>query len=226
MRTLALWPRLLTGALLTAVAGVACANATPNADRSGEADAGGYSFADVSVRQDDEGTAHVSWRTSWDGETFPGVRACRWTVMDSNGEVVGQLSDNFVGLSSRGEAVSVGVVVEGAAASAAIECDNIRLDAGSPYEYTFKDIRPVPLDADGTGNWAIEYDAVWQGSGAPGPVTCTASFVDHDGVDVASHEVNVYAASGSVENGVITSAYGEGQPPPESAQLANCRPFA
>lgn len=208
------------------VAGFSCANAVQDEHASGQAGGGNgnYSFADVTVRRIDENTARISWSTRWQGETFPGVRSCRWMVSGENGEPIGERSDTFVGMDPAAEEVSTEVTVEGDPASAGIECAEARLDTGSPYEYSFSGVRPILLEGQ-DGAWAIEYDAAWQGSGAAGPVTCTAALVADNGADLSSQEVNIYSSEGDVENGIVMTA-DPGDAHPESAILSNCQPFA
>jgi hypothetical protein len=157
-------------------------------------------------------------------ETFPGVCSCRWVVSDENGEPIGERSDTFVGMNPDGETASTEVSIDGDPAGATIECADVRLDSGSPYGYSFSGVRPIPPEGQG-GVWAIEYDAVWQGRGAAGPVTCDAALVGESGVDLSSEEGSIYIAEGNVENGMILMAPDLGDARPESARLSNCRQY-
>lgn len=132
---------------------------------------GNYAFSDVRVSAESAGVARVSYTLSWSTSTFPGVYNCTTTVFGPDGGIIGQNRAPLVSLQPTVQG-AVPVPVSGVPASAAVSCDQVRLDRG-PYSYTFSNVRAVVPGSDSGLAFSVYYDAAWDGAGTPGGVQCT-----------------------------------------------------
>jgi len=186
---------VLVSALLIAAAlvwsthslsGLGSSGPTPGNSPSPQGEESTYSFEFLrfSPTGASPGSVAAEFRVDWSGPTFPGVRACVLTALDSQGNVVGR---NAVSLreyslaGSQPETSSIGIAVDGEPATAEGRCGP-RLDTGDPYDFEFKHTF-VRSTSEGA---SLTTFPTWSGQGAPGVVDCRFSLLDPDGTLLAS----------------------------------------
>jgi hypothetical protein len=157
----------------------------------------GYAFSNISVTQNDEDHAKVTYDYGWATSEFPGWRLCTWTVYGADGAEVGSVSNQIIGLDSSYVGKEKIVSVSGSPSSANVSCAPGRL--GSDGEYAFSDVRAIQRGNDPQGVTVL-FNTAWRGSGVPGPVSCHITVRDRAGNVIAEHDTDLLVGEGDARN--------------------------
>ncbi len=218
----------LTGSVLVVVTIlVGCAANTPGSQSQNTP--AEYVFENVTVRGQAVGSewvATVSWDSHWATDEFPGVHECIWAIRDANDKQLGSRTDELTIMRKVVEGLELSIDATAQPSSASISCAPARLDVGEPYSYEYSNEEPIAPEREGDG-WRLRFDARWQGDGAPGPVTCTATLIGSGGDPLAEVDVNIFAADGSSVGSEIRFPASDSvaSRAVQAGQLSHCRPF-
>jgi hypothetical protein len=132
------------------------------------------------------GNVGADVRISWSGDAFPGVRDCRLTALDADGNPVGTSVWHSLALTQQQLPARflTEIPVDGAPSTLATKCGP-RLDDGQPYAYDLGSPSVVRTQ-DGA---SIYLEATWKSSGDPGFVDCRFALLDSNGQLLGSRTI-------------------------------------
>lgn len=161
----------------------------------------GYVFSKLAIKvtPDDDGptskNAALRGRITFE-DSFPGKRTCRFSLLDSDGEIVGESTSDLLAAGASSGVIKDTIPVEGKPVSADIECSAERLDDPDG----FLRFRRVSVERDsGTerGFFARSRSVTWEGDGDLTPQRCTISVLESDG-ELLFKKRSGYVAAGEV----------------------------
>ncbi|MDQ4024643.1 MAG: hypothetical protein M3217_04000 [Actinomycetota bacterium] len=163
---------------------------------------GGYRFSIVDVShpldpqtgETDTAHARVSFRLSWATPAFPGERLCTWQVYDEAGAVVGEATEAVVAAQeSYDQPAYNDVAVAGEPARADVSCAPVRLDDPAGH-FRVSNARVTTNTVLPTAEFAVVFDAEWQGAGTTTPQECTARLFGKSGRRLHEETGNLISA--------------------------------
>lgn len=182
----------------------------------------GYDFSDIRVEQVDGSHTRVVYDYAWTTDEFPGWRTCTWTVYDAEGNAIGAVTNDLMGLDTSYSNKEKLVTVAGSGASADVSCEPG--SSSSDDGYSASDVRAVRRGNDAR-MVTVLFNSAWRGSDRPGAATCTATVRDREGNVLTTQEFDFATAQARHTN--ASHSWLADDPLPVRPMTADleCRPY-
>ncbi len=200
---------------------------------SGQTSSGGYRFSIVDVShpvdpqtgEADTTHARVRFRLAWATPEFPGERLCTWRVYDAAGALVGETAETIVAAEeSYDQPAYNDVAVAGDPAHADVSCAPGRLDDPAGH-FRVSDARVTTNTALPTAEYAVVFDARWEGAGTPTPQECTARLYGKSGGRVHEETRNLISAETAARVSLQLEDVPSTLPEEPTRAVVTCRPL-